>query len=97
MKIKIKYKTGNTQIYTVISHQNEYLKVIKPLRARKNEIESLKKNKFKDEYQEIIEKLNKYNFKFVTDKSPIFKSLKTGKLCLLENQGGCHNVETTII
>ena len=49
MIIRITYDNNTTQYFKVISHKNEYLKIIKPLKYKKHELESsknlLKKNK----------------------------------------------------
>lgn len=99
MKISITYKNGTTHEFEVISNENDYIKIIKPLNKRLNEILSLNKKQQKkliDEKKDILLKLEKYKFNWCTDKSPIYKSLKTQQLDLGINQGN-YKVKTVII
>jgi len=99
MKLQIIYNCGVTQIFNVIK-QVEFTDVIKPLRIRQNEIESLNKKQRKKHIEElntITCKLKSYGDNWITDESPIYKSLETQKLILPEYQGGTTNVNTKLI
>lgn len=99
-KIIITYSNGITQEYYVISHQNEYLAIIKPSKLRLYEIDGFNKNQ-KKKYEEEVRILNTllsdFKFKWCTDESPIYLSHKTQILSLHENQGKDIKVKTTLI
>lgn len=98
-RLQITYNCGVTQIFTVISH-DDFLNILKPLERAKDEIEALSKKgikKRKVELDEINEKLKAFDFKWCTDKSPIYKSVFTQVLSLGPNQGGDSPVVAKLI
>jgi hypothetical protein len=97
--MSITYSNGLTQSFTIIDHTKDYLNIIKPSEKRISEIENLTKRqqkKLKEELINLKTLLSNYNFQWVTNASPIFKSLFNQKLQLPDIQGGTTNVKTVI-
>jgi hypothetical protein len=99
-KIIITYDNGITQEFWVIDHEEEFLNLIKPSRIRLEELLSYTKSKQKKssiEINTLKDVLSKYNFKWCTDKSPIYDSHKNQILSLPVQQGGATKVKTKLI
>lgn len=88
------------QIKTLIRHA-DHVDIIKPSSIRKEEIEiDLRDKKFKKNKVKVAEHeaelalinvaLSYFNFEYFTEKSPIYRAIKTGYLELPDTQGGEH-------
>jgi hypothetical protein len=87
-RYQITYESGVTQIKNLISHE-DFLNIMKPTQDKIYDLEKANNwkptNQSKELKKDIVDMFTKNWF---TDKSPIFKSLTTGKLCLPDSQGG---------
>ena len=94
---KIIYSNGFIQYKNLISH-DDYVNIIKSIRNKIFKLETEKSDFSKKEIQKKLSILkgkidNLFGKSWFTDKSPLFYAIESGKLELLESQGGSHDIK----